>query len=60
MKLLAIAAAAGLVAGTIAVPPPADAARYGWKTVCKTRWHRGHRVRKCTRVRIYRDHRRWR
>lgn len=57
MKLLAIAAATGLVIGTLGVSAPAEAQRHHdrgerWKTVCKTRWVHHRKVRKCTKVRV--------
>jgi len=56
MKFLAVAAAA-FVATAAMTPVAADAAprhgnHYRWKTVCKTTWRHGHRVRQCHKVRV--------
>lgn len=69
MKLFTILAAAGLVAASaVPVLPAASSLQAAphhrgahgrrhnvrYRTVCRTRWHNGNRVRRCTRVRIYR------
>ncbi|WEK01571.1 MAG: hypothetical protein P0Y59_07810 [Candidatus Sphingomonas phytovorans] len=52
MKLIALMSAAALAAAAMA-PVAATAAPHhgGWKTVCKTGWHHGHKTRECHKVR---------
>jgi len=59
MKFLAVVAA-GVLAASALAPVPASAApapRHGahgtkWKKVCTVRWHHGHKVRQCRKVRV--------
>ena len=53
MKLIALMSATAVAVAALA-PVPALADRHGWKskTVCKTSWHHGHKIRECHKVRV--------
>ena len=53
MKTIALMTAAAIAAAAMAPVTATAAPHHGWKwkTVCKTRWHHGHKTRECHKVR---------